>query len=114
MGNAAARPAFAGHNGIRYHSAMIRDFRDSQTQRLFRREFVRALPSDVQRTALRKLAQLDAAVALNDLRLPPGNHLEALQGDRNGQHSIRVNDQWRLCFVWRDDGAQSVELVDYH
>lgn len=93
---------------------MIRTFRDSQTERLFRREKVRGLPADIQRTALRKLAQIDAATQLADLRVPPGNRLEALAGGRAGQHSVRVNDQWRICFVWRDGGADEVEIVDYH
>jgi proteic killer suppression protein len=93
---------------------MIRSFADTETEKLFRRERVRKLPQDIQRTALRKLAQLDAAIALEDLRVPPGNRLEALTGDRAGQHSIRINDQWRVCFVWAADGAESVEIVDYH
>jgi proteic killer suppression protein len=92
---------------------MIRSFADTETEKLFRRERVRKLPQDIQRTALRKLAQLDAAIALEDLRVPPGNRLEALTGDRAGQHSIRINDQWRVCFVWAADGAESVEIVDY-
>jgi proteic killer suppression protein len=92
---------------------MIRSFADTETEKLFRRERVRKLPPDIQRTALRKLAQLDAAIALEDLRVPPGNRLEALTGDRAGQHSIRINDQWRVCFVWAADGAESVEIVDY-
>ncbi len=74
----------------------------------------KGFPSDLAQAALRKLRMLDAAVGVDDLRQPPGNRLEALQGDRRGQYSIRVNDQWRLCFVWRDDGAYEVEIVDYH
>jgi proteic killer suppression protein len=93
---------------------VIRSFRDRETERLFRRERSRALPRDQQRVALRKLVQLDAAAALADLRVPPGNRLEPLRGDRTGQHSIRVNDQWRICFRWREDGAHDVEIVDYH
>ena len=74
----------------------------------------RALDPRIERTALRKLRQLAAAVSLNDLRLPPGNRLEALKGDRTGQHSIRINDRWRICFVWTDAGPEEVEIVDYH
>ena len=93
---------------------MIRSFADTETERLFRRERIRRLPPDIQRTALRKLVQLDAGVTLDDLRVPPGNRLEALSGNRVGQHSIRINDQWRVCFVWKTDGAEDVEIVDYH
>ena len=74
----------------------------------------RKLPQDIQRSALRKLEVLNAATDATDLWTPPGNRLEALKGSRAGQHSIRINDQWRLCFVWRDSGAHDVEIVDYH
>ena len=93
---------------------MIRTFRDRKTEEVFQRERVRALHPDVQRLAQRKLVILDAAESLQDLRLPPGNRLERLSGDRAGQHSIRVNDQWRICFYWRDGDAHDVEIVDYH
>jgi proteic killer suppression protein len=93
---------------------MIQSFRDRDTERLFRRERVRSVPPDLQRIALRKLVQLDAATALQDLKVPPGNRLEALSGNRRGQHSIRINDQWRICFEWKDGHAQQVEIVDYH
>jgi proteic killer suppression protein len=93
---------------------LIRSFRDRQTERLFQRERNGAVPSELQRGALRKLLLLDAAGALEDLRVPPGNRLEALRGDRRGQWSIRVNDRWRVCFGWRDGDAYDVELVDYH
>ena len=93
---------------------MIRSFRDRETEKVFRREGMRKLPLDVQRIAQRKLAILDAAESLQDLRVPPGNRLERLSGDREGQHSIRINDQWRLCFRWRDGDAHDVEIVDYH
>ncbi len=93
---------------------MIRSFRDADTQRVFRRERSRRLPPDVQRRAHRKLLLLDAAEALQDLRIPPGNRLERLSGDRAGQHSIRVNDQWRLCFRWARNDAADVEITDYH
>ena len=75
---------------------------------------IRSLDIRIVRTALRKLAILDAAVTLEDLRVPPGNRLEALRGDRRGQHSIRINDQWRICFVWTAAGPEDVEIVDYH
>lgn len=93
---------------------MIRSFRDRETERLFKRERLRRLPLAVQRAALRKLVMLDAAERLSDLQVPPANRLERLSGDRRGQYSIRVNDQWRLCFAWRDGEAFEVELTDYH
>lgn len=93
---------------------MIRTFRDQQTENIFRRQRVKGLPRDLQRAALRKLVILDAAELLDDLRVPPGNRLEKLKGDRKGQYSIRVNDQWRTCFVWSDGDAYDVEITDYH
>lgn len=93
---------------------MIQGFRDKETEKLFRRERSKAIPPDLQRVALRKLDQVDAATTLQDLRVPPGNRLEALSGNRAGQHSIRVNDQWRVCFVWKDGHAREVQIVDYH
>lgn len=92
---------------------MIRSFRGQQSENLFRRQRVKGLSQDVQRTALRKLAILDAAESLDDLRVPPGNRLEKLKGGRRGQCSIRVNNQWRICFVWSDGDAYDVELTDY-
>jgi proteic killer suppression protein len=92
---------------------MIRSFKDAATARLFEDEDVPRFRS-IERPARRKLQLLDGAAALSDLRLPPGNRLEALKGDRRGQHSIRINDQWRICFVWRDGGVDGVEIVDYH
>lgn len=89
-------------------------YRDKDTQAVAQRRRVPALGEDIQHRAQRKLMILNAAVSLNDLRVPPGNRLEALSGDRAGQHSIRVNDQWRICFVWRDGNAHRVEMVDYH
>ena len=83
-------------------------------ERLFKREPVRRFGADVQRVALRRLRQLDAAVVLDDLRIPPGNRLEKLRGRREGQYSVRVNDQWRVCFRWREGDAYDVEMVDYH
>lgn len=93
---------------------MIRSFGDRDTERLWNEERVRSYDPRILRTTLRKLEHLDAAHTLNDLRVPPGNRLEALKGDRRGQHSIRINDQWRICLVWKDGGADDVELVDYH
>jgi proteic killer suppression protein len=93
---------------------MIRSFADRDTERLFARTPPRRWPTTLHRIMLRKLLMLDAAQALEDLRIPPGNRLEKLRGDRAGQHSIRINDQWRLCFRWRDGGAHDVEIVDYH
>jgi proteic killer suppression protein len=93
---------------------MIRSFRDREAERAFRRERTRRLAPDVQRMAQRKLAMLDAAESLQDLRVPPGNRLEKLSAEREGQHSIRINDQWRVCFRWRDGDAHDVEIVDYH
>lgn len=93
---------------------MIRSFADKETEAIFRRERSRRLPANLQRAALRKLLILDAASVLDDLRMPPGNRLELLRGDRAGQHSIRINDQWRICFRWQDSNAHDVEIVDYH
>ena len=93
---------------------MIRSFADRETERLFARTPGRRFPPELQRVMLRKLVQVDAAERLEDLRVPPGNWLEALKGDRRGQHSIRVNEQWRGCFRWRDGDAHDVEIVDYH
>jgi proteic killer suppression protein len=93
---------------------MIKSFRDQDAERLFKREPVKKLGSGVQRAALRKLRMLDAASVLRDLRVPPGNRLEKLKGSRDGQHSIRINDQWRICFRWRSGDAFDVEIVDYH
>jgi proteic killer suppression protein len=92
---------------------MIRSFKDSDTRRLFERERV-ARFRNLESAARRKLEILYAAYRLDELRVPPGNRLEALTRDRKGQHSIRINDQWRLCFVWRADGAHDVEIVYYH
>lgn len=93
---------------------VIHSFRDRDTERLYHRHPVRKVPTDVQRVALRKLRMLDAAEALGDLRVPPANRLEKLRGNRAGQHSIRINDQWRICFRWEHGNAYDVEIVDYH
>jgi toxin HigB-1 len=92
---------------------MIRSFKDAATRRLFADEDVPRFRA-IERQARRKLMLLDAAGALADLRSPPGNRLETLKGDRQGEYSIRINDQWRICFVWRNGGAEDVEIVDYH
>ncbi|MCI0863567.1 MAG: type II toxin-antitoxin system RelE/ParE family toxin [Chloroflexi bacterium] len=93
---------------------MIRSFRDEETERVFRRERSRRLPPNLQRTALRKLAILDAADTLGDLRSPPESRSKRLSGSRAGQYSIRVNDQWRICFRWSDGDVDAVEITDYH
>lgn len=93
---------------------MLRSFADKETEQVWQRRPSRTLDPVVQRVALRKLAILDAAEALDDLRVPPGNRLEKLRGDRVGQHSIRINQQWRICFEWADAGPGNVEIVDYH
>jgi proteic killer suppression protein len=93
---------------------MIRSFVCRETERLFNDESSRRLPSQIQRVARRKLLVLHQARSLNDLRVPYGSHLEALKDDRNGRHSIRVNDQWRVCFRWHCEDAFDVEIVDYH
>jgi len=92
---------------------MIRSFTCADTEALFHSQAVGRF-RNIERVARRKLLQLHAATELNSLRIPPGNLLEALKGNRKGQHSIRINDQWRVCFVWHDDGAYRVEIVDYH
>jgi proteic killer suppression protein len=93
---------------------MIKTFADKETERLFRRTFSRKLPQNVQLSARMKLEILDAADVLQDLRVPPGNRLDKLTGNREGQYSIRINDQWRICFVWHQENAYDVEIVDYH
>jgi proteic killer suppression protein len=93
---------------------MIRSFRDKETEQIFLRRFSRRFPPELHRIAWRKLAMLDAAERLDDLQVPPGNRLEKLSGDREGQYSIRINDQWRICFRWSGGDAHEVEIVDYH
>jgi toxin HigB-1 len=93
---------------------MIASFRDKETERLWRSGSSRHLPVEVHRRAFKKLAILNAAIRLENLRMPPGNRLEALHGGRAGQYSIRINDQYRVCFVWQDGNAFDVEVVDYH
>jgi proteic killer suppression protein len=93
---------------------MIKGFRDRAAERIWSGEGVRRLPPDVQKVARRKLRMLNNALSLDDLRIPPANRLEALRGDRAGQYSIRINRQWRICFVWSNGDADAVEIVDYH
>lgn len=93
---------------------MIIGFVSRETEKVWRGEVSRKLPRDLQQIALRKLFMLDKAQALTDLRIPPANRLEALRNNRKGQYSIRINDQWRICFVWTDRGPDAVEIVDYH
>ena len=93
---------------------MIRSFKCRETEKIFSRRRSRKLPQDIQQVALRKLRMLNRAVTVNDLRVSPANRLEKLRGDRAGQHSIRINEQWRICFEWGDGDAHGVEIVDYH
>ncbi len=93
---------------------MIKSFADSEPEKVFNRRFSKKLPGDIQAIALRKLRMLNNAHAINDLRSPPANRLEKLSKDREGQYSIRINDQWRVCFVWGDGDAHDVEITDYH
>jgi proteic killer suppression protein len=93
---------------------MITGFKDRETEKAWEGNVSRRLPNDIQAIARRKLRMLNNAHRLDDLRIPPANRLEALKGKRKGQHSIRINDQWRICFVWADGNASEVEIVDYH
>ena len=93
---------------------MILSFKDKETELVYNEQFSKKLPHDIQRTALRKLIILNYAVSLEDLKIPPGNKLEQLLGNRKGQHSIKINDQWRVCFTWKNNNAHDVEIVDYH
>ncbi|MBF0435258.1 MAG: type II toxin-antitoxin system RelE/ParE family toxin [Magnetococcales bacterium] len=93
---------------------MIESFRCKETERIFRRQATKRFPHNLLKRAKMRLDRIDAATTLDDLRVPPSHHLEALQGDRLKQHSIRINDQWRICFVWSDGNAREVEIVDYH
>ncbi len=93
---------------------MIRTFRDSEAQKIFNRRTSRKISANLQRAVLRKLRMLNRAPSLNDLRVPPANRLEKLKGGRTGQHSIRINDKWRICFKWQKNDAYQVEIVDYH
>ena len=100
--------------GTHYRNHMIQSFSNKETAAVFAGYVVRRLPQDMQQVARRKLKQLDVARVLDELKIPPGNRLEALKGDRKGQWSIRINDQWRICFVWSNGDAEDVQIVDYH
>jgi toxin HigB-1 len=93
---------------------MIISFKDSETEKIWKQEYSKKLPADMQRIGLRKLIIIHRAKDLEDLKIPPGNKLEKLEGDRKGQYSIRINDQWRICFYWENGVAGSVEITDYH
>lgn len=93
---------------------MIKSFKDKDTEKIYWREFSRKLPLDIQKLAMRKLWIIDAAINISDLRQPPSNRLKKLKGNRKGQYSIRINDQWRICFEWKDNDPYNVEITDYH
>lgn len=93
---------------------MIQTFACKETEKIFNRNYSKKLPQAIQQAAFKKLRMLNRSVNLNDLRVPPANRLEHLSGNRKGQYSLRINDQWRICFVWTDNDAEQVELVDYH
>ena len=93
---------------------MIRSFKCKDTEKIFNRYYVKKFPNDIQRGALKKLRMINRAQTVQDLKIPPGNRLEELKGNRKGQHSIRINDQWRVCFKWKDGEVHNVEIVDYH
>lgn len=102
-------------NATRYYLfAVIKTFRDKESEQLFQRRFTRRFPANLHRAAWKKLAMLDAAEKLEDLRVPPGNRFEKLSGKRAGEYSIRINDQWRICFRWREGNSYDVEVADYH
>ena len=101
-------------NVIRYYLSMIKTFRDRDTERIFKRQRIRRFSLSLQKLCQRKLDLIDGADLIEDLRTPPGNRLEKLSGNRKGQYSIRVNDQWRICFRWKSGQATDVEIVDYH
>jgi toxin HigB-1 len=93
---------------------VIKSFKDAETQKIYQRQRSRNLPSDIQQVALRKLRMINNAININDLRIPPANRLEKLVGNREGQYSIQINDQWRICFEWKSGDAFNVEVMDYH
>ena len=93
---------------------MVKSFRDKETAKVYAREGSNKLPQDIQQVGLRKLRMINNAKNLSDLRIPPANKLERLKGDREGQLSIRINDQWRICFIWQDGDAYEIEITDYH
>jgi proteic killer suppression protein len=102
------------HNVMRYIQFMIQSFADPETKKIWQGMRSRRLPPDIQQGALRKLRMLNQARVLQDLRIPPGNRLELLKGDMAGQYSIRINQQWRICFTWQEGGPADVQIIDYH
>ena len=105
---------FDVNNTTRYYISMIKSFKGKETEKIFNRLFSKQLPQEIQHLARRKLIIIDSATDVEVLRIPPGNRLEALKGIRKGQHSIRTNDQWRICFRWEAEDAFDVEITDYH
>ena len=101
-------------NAIKQYSVVIKSFSSTETEKIWKGEFSKKIPTEIQRQIRKKLRMINNAEVLEDLRVPPGNKLEPLKGDRKGQYSIRVNDQWRICFNWISENAISVEVVDYH
>jgi toxin HigB-1 len=93
---------------------MIKSFRNKETEKIWNQELSKKLPIEIQKIGLRKLIMINASIDINDLKIPPSNHLEKLKGNREGQYSIRINDQWRICFKWKDGNSFEVEIVDYH
>jgi proteic killer suppression protein len=93
---------------------MIKSFRNKETEKIWNQEVSKKLPIEVQKVGLRKLFMINASIEINDLKIPPSNHLEKLKGNREGQYSIRINDQWRICFKWKDGNSFEVEIIDYH
>ncbi len=93
---------------------MIKSFKDNNTESIWNGDFVKKIPEDIQKIGRRKLRMLNSSIQFNDLKVPPANHLEKLKNDRQGQYSIRINDQWRVCFVWRNGHSYDVQIVDYH
>ena len=102
-------------NATRYtYAVMIHSYKCKETEKIFQRQYSKKFPQNIQRSVLRKLRMLHRARALTDLTVPPGNRLESLHGNRKGQYSIRINEQWRICFTWQNNDAYNVEIVDYH
>ena len=110
----AALQGLTERNVSRYARFVIKTFANKRTAAVFAGQAVRGLPMQIQRRARAKLLAIEAAAQLDDLRAPPGNRLEVLRGGRRGRYSLRINDQWRICFIWRDGAAWAVEIVDYH
>ena len=101
-------------NAFRYYRYMIMSFKSKETEKIWNGEFSKKLPSNIQKIARRKLRMINNSNSINDLKIPPSNNLELLKGKRKGQYSIRINDQWRICFKWENNHSYNVEIVDYH